>query len=559
MKIRSGLSAIALVCAAASAFAQGSGDLVLVNGRVYRVTEREPIAEAVLVEDGRISIVGRSEDVLAGAAAGTRVIDLQNKTVVPGFIDSHGHLMNLGLGLQRLDFVGTRSYQEIVDAVGRKADSVPEDEWITGRGWDQNDWPEKAFPHHEALSRRSPFNPVALTRVDGHATLANAKALEIAGIDRDTADPPGGRIVRDADGDPTGVLVDRAAGLVGRHIPPESDQNRRAAMLDAIQECLRYGLTSVHDAGISGTDIALFKSMVDDGAFGLRVYAMIRAGDAGALEEHFAAGPLIGYGEDRLTVRSVKAMVDGALGSRGAALLKPYADDPENTGLLITQQADLEALTKRALEAGFQVASHAIGDRGNRVVLDAYERALRAVPREKYDYSARLRVEHAQVVALKDIPRFAALGVIPSMQATHATSDMYWAEERVGAERAKGAYAWRRFLKAGSRIANGSDFPVEGVNPLWGFYASVTRQDHAGVPEGGWQPSQRMTREEALKSFTLDAAYAAFEEDLKGSVEVGKLGDLVVLSADIMTIPAHEILEAQVLMTVLGGEIVYER
>ena len=538
--------------------AQAPPDLVLVNGTVYTLNENKPTAQAVSISGGRIAAIGTTEDILAGAGAGTRVVDLHGKSVVPGFIDAHGHLINLGLSLLRLNFVGTKNYQEIVDAVAAKAESLPEGEWITGRGWDQNDWPEKTFPNHAPLSGRSPYNPVALTRIDGHAMLVNAKALELAGIDRETADPPGGRIVRDETGAATGVLVDRAQGLVARHIPPDTEAARREAMALAIRECLKYGLTSVHDAGVSGADIELYKAMIDDDEFDLRVYAMIRATDVSTVDRYFESGPLIAYGGNRLTVRSLKAMMDGALGSRGAALFDPYTDDPGNTGLQMMPTDELAALTVRALEAGFQVNTHAIGDKGNHETLDAYQTALRTPSVKEKARNARLRIEHAQVVALNDIPRFAALGVIPSMQATHATSDMYWAEDRLGGNRIAGSYAWRRFLDSGSRIANGSDFPVESPNPLWGFYAAITRQDHEGWPEGGWRPGQRMTRAEALKSFTLDAAYAAFEDGLKGSIEPGKLADIVVLSADIMKIQPAQILETEVVMTILGGKIVYE-
>ena len=559
MNAHSSKCCIFLVAILMASHAEAQRDLLLVNGKIYTVEGKEPIVEALSIVRGVIADFGTTEDILGNTSAGTQVIDLHGRTVVPGFIDAHGHLLNLGLRLQQLNFVGTTDYQEIIDAVALKAESLPEGEWITGRGWDQNDWPEKAFPSHVPLSQRSSYNPVALTRIDGHAILANAKAMEIAGIDRNAADPPGGRIVRDENGEPTGVLVDRAMGLVARHVPSHSDTQRRNAMTMAISECLRYGLTSVHDAGVSGDDIELFKEMIDDRVFDLRVYAMIRAGNSETLDAYFASGPLLGYGADRLTVRSIKAMTDGALGSRGAALLAPYSDDPTNSGLLIMGQDALTALTRRALRAGFQVATHSIGDRGNRVALDAYADALRAVPSRMYNNDARLRIEHAQIVSLKDIPRFAALGVIPSMQATHATSDMYWAEDRLGPDRLKGAYAWRRYLSSGSRIANGSDFPVENANPLWGFYASITRQDHTGWPENGWQPGQRMSRQEALRSFTLDAAYAAFEEDLKGSVVKGKLADFVVLSRDIMQIPPKEILETEVVMTILGGKIVYQK
>lgn len=541
---------IALLAAPA---ARPQADIVLFNGPVYTVDPARPLARAVAIASGKILAVGEAADIQRLARDGARRIDLEGRAVVPGFIDAHGHLAGLGAAIEELDFIGTTRYEQIIAMVAAKAASLPKGEWITGRGWDQNDWPEKDFPHHSALSAAVPDHPVYLTRVDGHAGFANARALEIAGLSRETPDPPGGRIIRDAQGDPTGVLIDAAQGLVRRHVPEPSKERQRRALLLAAWECLKHGLTSVHDAGVSGFQIDLYRELIDSGEFDLRVYALISARDRAALEKHFREGPLLDYG-GRLTVRAVKAYADGALGSRGAALLADYNDEPGNRGLLITARDDLQRLTEEALRAGFQVCTHAIGDRGNREVLDAYEAALKAVPQT---HDPRLRIEHAQVVALDDIPRFAALGVIPSMQATHATSDMYWAEDRVGPERIKGAYAWRRFLDAGCRIANGSDFPVENVNPLWGFYAAITRQDHDGRPEGGWRPEERMTREEALRSFTLDAAYAAFQENELGSLEAGKLADLVVLSHDIMKIPPSEILQTRVELTIVAGKVVY--
>lgn len=541
------------------ASAQAPRDRVLVGGHVYTADERNPEATAVSMRNGRIMEVGSDQEVLAAAKAGTPVIDLKGRTVVPGFIDAHGHLLNLGLSLLNLNVTGTAGYQAVIDAVAaRVADRQP-GEWIIGRGWDQNDWPEKAFPNHARLSAVSPDNPVALTRVDGHAMLVNAAAMHVAGVTADTPDPPGGKIHKDAQGNPTGVLVDRAMDLVREHIPPPSRERRVEAVRRAVAECLRNGLTSVHDAGVDGNTIELYKRLILADDLRLRVYAMIRATDVPTLNRYFESGPLIGYGEGLLTVRCVKAIADGALGSRGAALLAPYADDPGNAGLLMFQQDYLQSLTESALAAGFQIATHAIGDRANRMVLNAYEAALKATGIDPEENEKRLRIEHAQVVALDDFPRFAKLGVIPSMQATHATSDMYWALDRLGPDRIEGAYAWQRFIKAGSRIANGSDFPVEGVNPLWGFYASITRQDHQGQPAGGWMPGQRMTREQALHSFTINAAYAAFQEDEIGSIEPGKRADLVILSQDIMKVPPAEILNTEVLMTFFDGEVVYRR
>jgi predicted amidohydrolase YtcJ len=376
--------------------------------------------------------------------------------------------------------------------------------------------------------------------VDGHAAWVNRKALEIADINSSTPDPPGGKIL-------PGVLIDRAQALVSRHIPPDTPEQTLKRISRAAAECARLGLTTVHDAGVSAAELTAYRTLIAQHKLPVRVYAMI-GGDGPLWRERLRRGPEIG---DRLTVRSIKLVSDGALGSRGAALLAPYSDDPGNTGLMILQKADIQRVARDAVAHGFQVNTHAIGDRANRTVLEAYATVL------KGRNDARFRIEHAQVVALEDIPLFAKYSILASMQSTHATSDMRWAEARVGPERIQGAYAWRRFLALGVPLANGSDFPVEDPNPLWGFYAAITRQDRAGAPPGGWFPDQRLTREEALKSWTLGGAYAAFEEKTKGSLEPGKLADFIMLSRDIMTVPASEILTTRVKMTVVGGEIVY--
>jgi predicted amidohydrolase YtcJ len=375
----------------------------------------------------------------------------------------------------------------------------------------------------------------------------NQKALEIADVNKATTDPPGGKILRDDAGVPTGILIDRAQELVSRHIPAATTAEIAQRIARAARECARLGIISVHDAGIRQQDLDAYRMLIARDELPVRVYAMI-GGDGPLWREYRKRGPEIG---DRLTVRSIKLYADGALGSRGAAMLAPYSDDPGNSGLLITQKADIERIAREAVEHGFQVNTHAIGDRGNRIALEAYGAALKGAN------DRRFRVEHAQVVAPEDFALFAKYSVIASIQATHATSDMRWAQDRLGAERVRGAYAWQRFLKLGVHLANGSDFPVEDPNPLWGFYAAVTRQDHSGTPAGGWFPDQRLTREEALKSWTLWGAYAAFDEKQRGSLEPGKLADFVMLSADILKIPAPEILAARVKMTVLGGKVVF--
>ncbi|MCP5117735.1 MAG: amidohydrolase, partial [bacterium] len=423
----------------------------------------------------------------------------------------------------------------------------PAGSWIRGRAWDQTRWPGRKFPDAARLSAVAPDHPVFLKRVDGHAAWVNHKALNVAGVTAATEDPPGGKIHRDEAGRPTGILIDRAQGLVSRKIPPPAHGIIRKRLELAARECARLGLTTIHDAGVGRQVIDAYRDMIASGDLPVRIYAMI-GGEGDLWREYLGRGPEIG---DRLTVRSIKLMSDGALGSRGAALKKPYSDEENNRGLLILQQADVERVARAAVKGGFQVNTHAIGDRANRIVLDAYAGALEG------HNDRRFRVEHAQIVSPDDFELFEKYSILPSMQATHATSDMRWAKERLGPQRVRGGYAWRRFLSLGLPIPNGSDFPVEDANPLWGFYASVTRQDHDGHPDGGWMPDHRMTREEALKSWTLDGAYAAFEEKQKGSLTPGKLADFVMLSRDIMKIPAPEILKTEVLLTVVGGEVVY--
>jgi len=548
---------LVLALASATGHAQEKADLVLRGGKIVTMNPNQPQAEAIAILGSRIARVGSAREIEALIGPGTRVVELNGRLVVPGFIESHGHLLGLGQSRLILDLRGTRSAEDVAERVARKVSEVRPGEWIIGRGWDQNEWPTREFPTHAVLDRVAPHNPVYLTRVDGHAAWVNQRALELAGITRETVDPPGGRVIRDAQGRPTGVLIDRAMDLVARHIPPRRREENKRALLLAIEECLRSGITSFHDAGASREAIELYQELLREGKLTLRLYVMISGRDEALLREYLSRGPEIGLGEHHLTIRAIKLVADGALGSRGAALLEPYADEPGHMGLLLLSEEEIYRIARQALAAGFQVNTHAIGDRANRIVLNAYERALREFPNAK---DHRFRIEHAQILDETDIPRFARLGVIASMQAIHATSDMPWVPARLGEARAReGAYVWRKLLDSGARIANGSDAPVEPVNPLLGFYAAITRQDEQGNPPGGWYPDQRMTREEALRSFTLDAAYAAFEEQLKGSLEPGKLADLIVLSRDILTIPPVEILRTEVDLTIVGGRIVYER
>jgi len=539
-----------------SAQTSATADLVIHNARIYTVDARNPTAEAIAIRGDRIARVGSNAEVLLFKGPATRVIDAAQATIVPGLHDSHGHFTGLGASLQNLDLRGTTSYQRIVDIVRQQAAKVRPGEWILGRGWDQNDWPDKQWPTHDRLSAASPDNPVYLTRIDGHAGLANRKAQEIAGLTKSTPDPPGGRILRSAAREPTGVLIDRAQALVSSKIPPVSAAELDARILLADQESRRLGLTMVHDAGTDGETVDAYKRLIDGGKLKTRLYVMLR-GSLRALVPYFEKGPITDYANHRLVVRAIKVVADGALGSRGAALLEPYADEPGTTGLLTTPPEEVYSQTLAASKAGFQTCIHAIGDRGNRVVMDIFERVQREVPGAR---GLRMRNEHAQILDAAEIPRFAKLNVIASMQATHATSDMPWVPARLGRARtAAGAYVWQKLLKSGAIIANGSDFPVEEANPMLGLYAAVTRQDKSGSPPGGWMPDQRMSRAQALRSITLDAAYAAHAETLVGSLEVGKLADLVVLSTDILTAPPNEILTTKVRMTIVGGAIVYEQ
>jgi predicted amidohydrolase YtcJ len=529
-------------------------DLILANGNIYTLNDAMPQAKAIAICGDRIVAVGWNEEIKTRFNA-KRVIDLRGNAAYPGFTDAHAHLESLGGSLVNLNLEGTTSVEQIRQLVAERAASLPAGAWLRGRSWDQNDWEVKAFPTHTMLDDVAGDHPVFLRRIDGHAGWANQRALDAAKISKSTNDPQGGKILRDADGKPTGVLIDNAMDLIDSVMPAPTTEERTAYVEKAVQECLRFGLTEVHDMGVDAELIGIYKKLIAERRFPFRVYAAID-GINKTWRAYKQRMPEIGKYDNRLTVRALKLYADGALGSRGAALLEPYSDERNNTGLLLTPTDSLVQAASDALERGYQVCTHAIGDRANRAVLDIYERVFKANETSARD--ARFRIEHAQVVSMSDIPRFAKLGVLPSMQQTHCTSDMYWAEQRLGAGRVGGAYAWRHLMNAGSIIPGGSDFPVESANPLLGFYAAITRQDAKGFPDGGWYPDQRMTRDEALKSFTKWAAFAAFEEDLRGSLEVGKLADIVILSNDIMHCEPKEILATTVLYTIVGGEIVYE-
>jgi hypothetical protein len=476
---------------------------------------------------------------------------LEGRTVLPGLIDAHAHLFGLGRFLDELNLIGATSAGEVSAMVRDRINSVSAGEWINGRGWDQNDWETKEWPTWRDLPGTE-SRPVCLRRVDGHAVWVNRTTLDLCGITRDTPDPDGGRIVRDATGEPTGVFIDNAANLIFTHRPKPSRDTQTRWVRMAIAECNRLGLTGIHDAGIDSLTVDIYRELARQGELTIRVYGMWTPDTAGFLQRRLAQG-FIDEADHRIVVRAVKLYADGALGSRGALLLEPYADEPSHRGLPVTSRQDILDLCRQASQHGFQVCTHAIGDGGNRAALDVYEQVLR----QFHGWDHRWRIEHAQVIAPSDIPRFARLGVIPAMQPTHATSDMYWAEARLGPERVKGAYAWRSLLNAGSRIPCGSDAPVESINPLWGVYAAVTRQDHKGWPEGGWFPDQRLTMEEAIRGFTLDAAYAEFADSLKGSIQAGKLSDLTILDRDPFTVTPAELLQASVTHTIVGGRVVW--
>jgi predicted amidohydrolase YtcJ len=527
--------------------------LIIWNGPIYTADTAHPTAEAVAVRDGRIVRVGSNADVMRLKGPQTEILDLQGATLVPGLQDAHGHVLGLGASLTTLDLRDTPTSTRIEELVAERAKTVPAGQWILGSGWDQNDWPEKAWPTREILDRAAPNHPVLLERIDGHASWANSRAMQAAGIDATTPDPSGGRLIRDATNIPTGILVDTAQRLVKRHVTEPSAAEVEARVLAADRAMSSVGLTMVHDAGASSPTIALYRRLAAEGRLNTRLYVMIDSSPA-TTTEWFKRGPLLDR-DHRVTVRAVKLYADGALGSRGAELLEPYDDEPGNRGLLVTPPERLATIAREAAGAGFQPATHAIGDAANRRVLDIYETVEREVPGAR---ALRPRIEHAQILDALDIPRFASLGVIASVQPTHCTSDMPWALARIGAARvAEGAYVWQKLLHSGARLAAGSDFPVERPDPLLGFYAAVTRQTVHGEPPGGWTPAERLSRDEALGAFTVDAAYAAHAEQDLGSIAAGKLADFVVLSRDIMRTPPADILRTAVVRTIVAGRTVY--
>jgi hypothetical protein len=525
-------------------------DLVLTGGVVHTMDPARPRAEAVAIRGERVVAVGSSSEMKAFLGPKTRLVELGGRTVMPGLIDAHCHLYGLGVALETLSTRGAKSPEDVARAVAEVAQKRPSGEWITGRGWDQNLWKPAVFPDHRSLDEVAPSHPVALRRIDGHALWANAAALRAAGVDRNTPEPPGGRILRDAAGEPTGVLVDAAMDLVESKIPPEPVEVRERRILRAAQHALSLGLTGVHEMGIDDATIAAYRSLAEQGKLPLRVHAYL-AGE-GRLEGLRGRVPDIdATGTAMFVLRGVKVFADGALGSRGALLLEPYADEPAQSGLAVMDRAALREAARNAADAGFQLAVHAIGDRANREVLDAFEAAGPGRAR-----ALRFRVEHAQIVSPEDIPRFTALGVIASMQPTHATSDMPWAPLRLGPTRLRGAYAWRSLLSAGARLVFGSDFPVEEPSPLLGIYAAVSRQDSEGNPPGGWLPAERISLDEALRLFSAEPAYAAFAETNRGRLSPGFVADLTVFDRNLA--PDRTLLAAHAALSVVGGRVAYE-
>ncbi len=529
-------------------------DLVLRGGTIVTVDEAVPEAQAIAVRGDAIVAVGSDDEIDAYVGPETDVVVLDGRLVVPGFIESHAHVLWVGDARMQLRLDDLRSWDETVDLVAMAVERAQPGEWIRGRGWHQEKWdvpPERAvegFPTHASLSSVSPDNPVVLNHASEHGVFANAKAMELMGVDRDTSDPDGGEILKDDRGDPTGMLLETAQTLI---VPPAADEAlTRRKMALAAEELLSKGVTSVHDVGVSFAELDVYAQLLDEQALPVRLWVMVQEPNE-RLAEGLARYRALGEGSGRLTVGGIKKFADGAMGSRGAWLLEPYTDQPDSSGLNTTSMDEIAETARLAFEHGYQMCVHAIGDRANREVLDLYERIIRENP----DRDLRWRIEHAQQLDPADIPRFSELGVIASMQGVHARSDGPWIRDRLGNARTEaGSYVWRRLLDSGAVIANGTDAPVEDVNPIPTFHASVTRQ----LPDGStFYPGQRMTREEALRSYTLDAAYAAFQEDVKGSLTVGKLADMVVLSADIMTIAEEEILTAEVLYTIVGGDVVY--
>ena len=544
-------------------------DLVFINGNIYTVNSKQPHAEAIAVKGDRILFVGTNAAAKQYQAASTRVIDLHGATVLPGMTDAHYHFLGVGLREMNLNLEGITNLEDFLAKVKARVDQAKPGEWVVGRGWIETFWKPPVFPTRWDLDKISPNNPVFLTRADGHGAVANSAALKLGNVTKDTKDPFGGQVLRDKQtGEPTGMLLDNAQGFVARQIPAGTRGSDEQAAILANRRSIELGWTQIQDPGGSYDDVELYKKLYGEGKLKLRIYKAVY-GPGPPAQRLLREGPIIEAFNNHFNLRTIKVVSDGALGSRGAALLAPYSDVPEikgqdgqmhpNTGFLRVKDEELMPMLKEALQKGIQVETHAIGDYANRFILDEYEKALNAVPKaERKIAEPRWRDEHSQIINPVDIPRFAKLGVIPSMQPSHAIGDLHFAPSRLGMERLKGAYAWNSFIKMGVIVPGGSDAPVERGEPMIEFYAAVARKDIRGYSGEGWHPEEKVSRENALKMFTIWPAYAAFEENIRGSIEVGKLADLTVLSADIMKIPEMEILKTRCVMTVIGGEIVFE-
>lgn len=552
-----------------SACASGDkADSIYFNGPIYTVDENNPQVEAVAVKGGMIMAIGSATEIMKLHGDATEMVDLKGQTMTPGFIESHAHMMGIGYNKLELDLMYVKTYDELVEKVAEAVEKAQPGDWITGRGWHQDKWIEKpdklvkGFQTHDQLSAVSPDNPVYLSHASGHASFANAKAMELAGVNSLSIESlqgevEGGEIIKDDLGNPTGVFTERASSLIGRLVPRETEERAEQALELAIQECLRLGITSFHDAGSGQDYIDRLLRFKEQGRLKIRTYTMLTGRQPSLLEEWYKKGPMIDP-DHQVTVRAIKLNCDGALGPRGAWLLEEYTDRPGHFGHETLPMETVSEVSEKAIPAGFQVCSHAIGDRANREVLDRYEMAFDQFPGLD-PKSLRFRIEHAQHLSLEDIERFGEMNIIAAMQAIHMSSDRPWAIDRLGERRiVEGAYVWQKLMDAGATVCNGTDAPVEPLDPLPSFYASVARKTLQGFPEGGFEADQAMTRAQALKSYTLDGAYAEFEEDFKGSIEVGKAADFTVFDKNIMTVPEAEILKAKATMTVVGGEIVFK-
>src|SRR6266513_2884910 len=530
-------------------------DLVLANGNIYTEHDKQPKAEAIAVKGDRIVFVGSNEDAKKFHAA--KVIDLRRHTLVPGLTDSHCHIFGIGEREMRLNLEGTNTLGDFLNKVKARVAQTSIGKWITGRGWIETFWKPSKFPTRQDLDKIAPDNPVFFTRADGHASVANSAALRIAKIDRNTPDPFGGQILKSS-GEPNGMLLDNAQELVSRNIPKPTEAEREEALLRGINREIGLGWCEIQNAGSDSEDIDLLRKDFEAGKIKIRFINAVY-GPGKDAQNFLREGATINAFDHHFTQRTIKVIFDGALGSRGAALLKPYSDAPDTSGFLTEKPEELHPLFEEALRRGVQVETHAIGDHANRIILDLYEQAFKAVPpQQRKIREPRWRVEHAQILDPADLPRFAKLAVIPSMQPSHAISDLFFAPSRLGIDRLAAAYAWQSFLKSGSIICGGSDAPVERGEPMIEFYAAVARKSIRGESAEGWHPEQAVSRKQALKMFTIWPAYGVFEENDKGSIEVGKLADFTVLSQDILKIPEPEILKSRCVMTMIGGEVVFE-